>query len=66
MSTTITRRHGGPYDRGAADAYYGRTARPHKFEGPSYHGPRIETLTPAEVEAYTRGYEEQDDRKDWE
>ena len=30
-------RHGGPEDRGSADAYYGRDPQPHYFEGVRYN-----------------------------
>ena len=30
-----TVRHGGPYDRGSADSYYGRVFDPHNFVGES-------------------------------
>lgn len=59
------RKHGSPYDRGSADAYYGRGTRPHKYEGTA----RI-TLEP-ETEDWTEyltGYretEEAGDRKDY-
>jgi hypothetical protein len=59
-------RHGGPYDRGSADAYYMRRFDPHYFEGDSYATPRIiiEYDTP-EYEAYSAGFREQTDTKDW-
>ena len=59
------KRHGGPYDRGSADAYYGRPRSPHKFPGATGHGERITLTDLAEIEAYTAGYNECDDRKDW-
>ena len=62
----MSSRHGGPSDRGACDAYYGRTASPHKFEGATYSGPQITLTDPAEVAAYMAAYDAQDDRKDWE
>jgi len=51
-------RHGGPYDRGAADAWYGRDYNPHYFVGDTYSTPKIELaqMTPAEITAYTAGY----------
>lgn len=59
-------RHGGPYDRGSADAYYRRHFNPHFFEGDTYKTPRItvEKGTP-EYEAYQAGWNEQDFFKDW-
>ena len=63
--------HGSPYDRGAADSYYGRKPRPHKIA--PYTGPdavkgqmQLVTLTdPAEIAAYNAGYSENDDFKDY-
>jgi hypothetical protein len=51
-------RHGGPYDRGQADSWYGREYNPHYFVGDSYQSPRIELaqMTPDEIVAYTAGY----------
>ncbi len=63
-------RHGGPYNRGTADSYYGRGFNPHYFVGDSYNSPRIELaqMTAQEIVAYTAGYrdnEDNGDRKDW-
>jgi len=60
-------RHGSPYDRGSADRYYGRPYLPHYYKGDSYHSERVnvDNMTADEIEAYTAGYDEQDDRKDW-
>lgn len=51
-------RHGGPYDRGTADSYYGRDYNPHYFVGDTYNSPKIELaqMTAAEIVAYTAGY----------
>ena len=51
-------RHGGPYDRGTADAWYGREFNPHYFVGDTYNSPKIEMaqMTAAEITAYTVGY----------
>ena len=51
-------RHGGPYDRGTADSYYGREYNPHYFVGDTYKSTKIELaqMTPAEIVAYTAGY----------
>lgn len=61
------KRHGGPYDRGSADAYYGRPFAPHYFEGDTYSSPKIEAadMTPAEIADYRAGFEEEDDMKDF-
>ena len=63
-------RHGGPYDRGTADSYYGREYNPHYFVGDSYNTPRIELaqMTAQEIVAYTAGYTDNEangDRKEW-
>lgn len=63
-------RHGGPFDRGAADSYYHRPFRPHFFPGPSYRGPEIsgDAMTTEEVDAYRAGYaynEQFGEKKDW-
>lgn len=60
-------RHGGPYDRGSADAYYGRSFKPHYFESDTYSSPLIEmeSMSAEEIVAYTAGYNECDDRKSW-
>lgn len=52
------RRHGGPYDRGAADSYYGRGFNPHYFVGSTYSSPEVteDRMTDEEIEAYTAGY----------
>ena len=41
-------RHGGPYDRGAADNYYHRGFRPHYLVGATYQTDEIsrEDMTP--------------------
>lgn len=56
--------HGSPYDRGAADSYYGRKAQPHKL---NQEGERVEQLTAAEIAEYYKGYSSVDsmDRKQW-
>lgn len=54
-------RHGGPYDRGAADAYYQREYDPHYFKGDTYNSERVSgaNMTAADVIAYTVGFTEQ-------
>jgi hypothetical protein len=51
-------RHGGPYDRGTADSYYGRDYNPHYFVGDSYNSPRVDLaqMTAYEIAAYTAGF----------
>lgn len=52
-------RHGGPYDRGGADFYYGRGFDPHYFTGGTYTSDRVkrDDMTAAELAAYSAGYE---------
>jgi hypothetical protein len=65
MDANYDERHGGPHDRGGADAYYGRTADPHKYPAGTYNGERVALTNPSEVEAYMHGFDNQEDRKDW-
>ena len=63
-------RHGGAYDRGSADAYYGRPREPHYYTGASYNSIRLDEvdMSEEEIEAYNQGYDDQvrsGDRKDW-
>lgn len=58
-------RHGGPFDRGSADKYYGREFAPHYFVGATHQSKKITKLTAKQLDAYTRGYNEQTDSKDW-
>jgi hypothetical protein len=60
--------HGGAYDRGDADAYYGRRADPHKYvDKPDGSGRvRVKLTDPEEVKAYMAGYNSGDSgTKDW-
>ena len=62
--------HGSPFDRGAADSYYGRNRDPHYYPMGTGNEPRIgiSLLSPEEINAYHAGYdwnEEQGDKKDW-
>jgi hypothetical protein len=54
------KRHGGAYDRGSADAYYGRECEPHYYIGDTYQSPKIEKadMTEEEIAAYMAGYNE--------
>ena len=63
----IDYRHGGPADRGSADAYYGRSPSPHYYVGSTYSTPMVpaSAMTAAEIAAYHHGYENETDRKDW-
>lgn len=60
--------HGGLFDRGSADSYYGRPRDPHWYPEGSYNGPKITDLNPAEIAAYNAGYdwnEKFGDKKSW-
>ena len=64
------RRHGGPFDRGGADYYYGRGKKPPFYVGDTYSSERIEMvdMDMEEIDAYLAGYAEAEklgDRKDW-
>ena len=64
------RRHGGPWDRGTADSYYGREFNPHYFIGETYNTPKVELtdMTAAEITAYTAGYNHNEQfghKKEW-
>jgi len=58
QSVYYNERHGGPYDRGQADSYYGREYNPHYFTGASFNSTRIELadMSAQEIIAYTAGY----------
>jgi len=67
MSQSFSRAHGSPRDRGSADRYYGRPFNPHWYPEGTYKGQRIELqdMTADEIVAYTKGFNEEEDRKDW-
>jgi len=61
-------RHGGPWDRGAADSYYGRPRSPHYFVAGTYTSAKSTDLTPEEIADYHAGYDDNErngDKKDW-
>ena len=63
-------RHGGPFDRGAADSYYHRGYHPHYFRGDTFTSEMVTLaeMTAEEITAYTAGYnynEKFGDKKDW-
>lgn len=63
-------RHGGPFDRGAADSYYHRPYDPHYYVGDTHASPRVElaNMTAEEITAYTAGYnfnEQFGSKKEW-
>ena len=64
------KRHGGPFDRGSADSYYGRGRNPHYFVGATYSSLEItvDKMTQEEIDAYNAGYDDNEkygDKKDW-
>jgi hypothetical protein len=66
----IDKRHGGPYDRGSADSYYGRGRKPHYYMAATYSSDIVteERMTLDEIEAYHAGYDENERdglKKDW-
>ena len=70
MTDKPFQRHGGAYDRGAADSYYGRSPDPHYYVAGTRTSPRVEesSMSPAQIESYYQGYndnEERGDHKDW-
>jgi hypothetical protein len=60
-------KHGSPQDRGSADAYYGRRFDPHWWPEGTSKGIRVEMadMTKEQIEEYTYGYDNEEDRKDW-
>lgn len=51
-------RHGGPFDRGAADSWYQRSRRPHFFSDATHRSEEIEErfMTKAQIDEYLAGY----------
>jgi hypothetical protein len=58
-------RHGGLYDRGTCDSYYGRPVDPHWYPEGTYVGEKVTNLTQDEIDEYLLGYRENNDFKDW-
>jgi hypothetical protein len=63
-------RHGGPYDRGRADAWYLRECVPHYYKGGTHTSELVEKadMTEDEIKAYTAGFDEGmewGEHKDW-
>jgi hypothetical protein len=52
-------RHGGPFDRGSADSYYGRARDPHYYEAGTGTSHKFEqhSMTSEEIAAYDAGYD---------
>ena len=56
--TEYDTRHGGAWDRGSADSYYGRSFDPHYSQGGTSVSKRVELsdMTVDEILAYRAGY----------
>ncbi len=66
--TQYDTRHGSAYDRGSADAWYGREFDPHYFRGATYQSDRVSLadMTAEEITAYTVGYRDTPfSQKEW-
>ena len=63
----MDKRHGGPYDRGSADRYYGRPFNPHYYRSEPYETKPIpmEKMTPEQIAEYNAGWDEENDQKNW-
>lgn len=60
--------HGGLFDRGSADSYYGRPRDPHYWPEGTGHGTKVTQLNAAEIEEYHAGYDHNEkygDKKSW-
>lgn len=62
----MSTRHGGPEDRGSADRYYHRRYSPHYYKGDTgtERVPK-ENMTEEEISQYRKGWDEEDERKDY-
>lgn len=63
-------RHGGPFDRGSADSYYGRGHKPHYYVGATALSDRVEqsAMTEEEIHQYSAGHEYNEQygyKKEW-
>jgi hypothetical protein len=67
MSQSFSTKHGSPMDRGSADRYYHRPYNPHWYPEGTGKGSRIELrdMTVEQIVDYTKGYNEEENRKDW-
>jgi len=61
----MTNKHGSPADRGSADRYYGRYAKPHYYIYGEGSVLRVEEkdMTPEQIDAYRTAYDKEEDRK---
>ena len=60
--------HGGLFDRGSADSYYGRPRDPHWYPEGTGHGQPVTELNETEIQEYLAGYdynERHGDKKSW-
>ena len=69
-SSKYDQRHGGPWDRGSADSYYGRGYGPHYYMGATGSSQEVELagMTAEEITAYTAGYNDNEqfgNKKEW-
>ena len=70
MMVAYDKKHGGAWDRGSADSYYGRPRDPHMYPNGTYNEPRIpmSLMSTEEIDAYHAGYDENEqfgDKKVW-
>jgi hypothetical protein len=70
MEKKYDTRHGGPFDRGSADSYYGRPRSPHFYLEDTAQSPRVEEadMSAEEIEAYYAGYDDNElsgNKKEW-
>jgi len=68
MAADTSNRHGGPQDRGSADAWYQRERNPHKYAGATGHGPEIKLTDSGEIAAYNKAFDDgmaTGDHKEW-
>lgn len=63
----VRSKHGSPHDRGSADAYYGRAAKPHYWPEGTYVGYEVKMadMTKEEIAEYMDGYDNETGRKEW-
>ena len=61
------KRHGGAYDRGAADSYYRRAYSPHYYKGRTGQSEKvtIDRMNAAELEAYDAGWQDNEEAGDF-
>lgn len=59
LGKVFNARHGGPFDRGSADSWYGRGIHPHYYEGGTGMSQRYEihVMTEEQIVEYLAGYQ---------